>query len=165
MLSKTSVHIDVRNQKINIKFGHESKQIILDFFVASKRKKKINFSGVSFGYQIQDGEGKVIEEFWPMSGVGFGYVNPGIITSSKIKLRATSDYKLLIWCDFNGIRRSKTKMFNTGFPLKAHNSMIWNKETQEWEMLKPYPEDTESLYVWNEEELEWQKFQDLTKPS
>jgi hypothetical protein len=155
---KTACLIDLANNNITIEGGHEAKRLIIDFVVAGEEGQSYDFKDVNFGYQIQKNNDEIVEESWPIPGIKFGKLSPGIITSADIKLEVDTDYKLLVWYTRDIYRHSDTKLFNSGRPFKAYDSMVWNEETEEWEMLKPYPEDNENYYIWNEESLEWEIF-------
>lgn len=155
---KTACLIDLENKNITIEGGHEAKRLIVDFMVVGEEDQKYDFKGVSFGYQIQKDGGEIIEETWPIHGIRFGKLSPGIITSADIPLEIDTDYKLLVWYTRGTYRHHDIKMFNSGRPYRAYDSMVWNEETEEWDMLKPYPEDAKEPMFWNEENLEWEVF-------
>ena len=155
---KTACLIDLANKNITIEGGHEAKRLIIDFIVVGEEDKKYDFKEVSFGYQLQKNGGEIVEETWPIPGIKFGKLAPGIITSADIKLEVDTDYKLLVWYTRDIYRHSDMKMFNSGRPFKAYDSMVWNEKTEEWDILKPYPEDAKEPMFWNEEKLEWEVF-------
>ena len=154
---KTQCLIDLANNNITIEGGNEAKRLIIDFIAVGEEGQKYDFKDVSFGYQLQKGE-EIVEESWPIPGIRFGKIAPGIITSADIKLDIDTDYKLLVWYERQIYRHTDVKLFNSGRPFKAYDSMVWNAETEEWDMLKPYPDDIENFYEWNEEKLEWKSF-------
>jgi len=153
---RTACFIDIENKSITLEGSHEAKRLIIDFVVAGEEGKKYNFKNVSFGYQIKENNDEIREESWPIEGVKFGSMSPGLITSADIKLEIDTDYKLLVWYTRDIYRHSATKIFNSGRPWKEYDSMVWNAETEEWDMLKPYPEDSTEPMIWNEDKLEWE---------
>jgi hypothetical protein len=152
---KTACLIDLANKNITIEGGNEAKRLIIDFVVVGEEDQKYNFKDVNFGYQLQINNGEIVEESWPIPGIKFGKLAPGIITSADIELEIETDYKLLVWYTRDIYRHSDTKIFNSGRPYKAYDSMVWNEEIEEWDMLKPYPEDSTGPMFWNEEKLDW----------
>jgi hypothetical protein len=155
---KTTCLINLENKNITIEGGHEAKRLIIDFVVVGDEDKKYDFKQVSFGYQLQKNNDEIVEESWPIPGIKFGKLSPGAITSADIKLEVDTDYKLLVWYTRDIYRHSDFKMFNSGRPYKAYDSMVWNEEIEEWDMLKPYPEDATEPMFWNEEKLDWEIF-------
>jgi hypothetical protein len=155
---KTACLIDLANNNITIEGGHEAKRLIIDFVVVGEENKKYDFKDVSFGYQIQKNNDEIVEESWPIPGIRFGEMSSGIITSADIKLEVDTDYKLLVWYTRDIYRHHDIKIFNSGRPFKMYDSMVWNEDSEEWEMLKPYPEDAIDFMVWNEEKLDWEIF-------
>jgi len=153
---KTTCLIDIENKNITIEGGHEAKRLIIDFVVAGEEGKKYDFKDVSFGYQLQKNNDEIVEESWPIPGLRFNKFSPGLITSADIKLDIDTDYKLLVWYTRQIYRHSDIKMFNSGKPHKDFESMVWNEEIEEWEMLKPYPENASEPMFWNEENLNWE---------
>jgi hypothetical protein len=155
---KTACLIDLANKNITIEGGNEAKRLIIDFVVVGEEDQKYNFKDVSFGYQLQINNEEIVEESWPIPGIKFGKLAPGIITSADIQLQVDTDYKLLVWYTRDIYRHSDTRIFNSGKPYKAYDSMVWNAETEEWDMLKPYPKDAKEPMRWDEENLEWEIF-------
>jgi hypothetical protein len=151
--------IDQTNNNITIQGSHEAKRLIIDFVVVGEEGKRYDFKNLSFGYQLQKNNDHTIEESWPIQGIRFGKLSPGVITSADIKLEIDTDYRLLVWYTNGSERQSDVKIFNSGRPYKAYDSMVWNEKTEDWDMLKPYPENVYSLYTWNEEKLEWEIFE------
>jgi hypothetical protein len=162
---KTQCLIDPKNNNITIQLGYEAKRLIIDFAAAGKEDEQVDFGDIHFGYQLQVGDSEILEESWPIEGVRFGKLSPGVITSADIPLNIDTNYKLLVWYTKGIYRHSDVVLFNSGKPFKGYESMVWNKDIEEWEMLKPYPEEKGFVYIWNEEDLEWQKAGDLTEPS
>ena len=155
---KTLCLINLEDNTIKIDQGHEAKRLIIDFAIDGKKEKKYSCTDLDFGYQLQINNDQIIEESWPIPGIRFAELQPDIVTSADIKLKVDTDYKLLCWFTKDGIRETAMAIFNSGRPFKAYDSMVWNEETEEWDMFKPYPEDDENYYVWNEEKLEWEIF-------
>jgi len=155
---KTACLIDLANKNITIEGEHEAKRLIIDFIVVGEEGEKYDFKQVNFGYQLQKNNDEIVEESWPIPGIKFGKLAPGIITSADIKLEVDTDYKLLVWYTRDIYRHSDIKIFNSGRPYKAYDSMIWNEEAEEWDMLKPYPEGSTEPMIWNEDKLEWEVF-------
>ena len=153
---KTACLIDLENKNITLEGGYEAKRLIIDFIAVGEDDQKYDFKNVSFGYQIQKNGGEIVEESWPVPGIKFGKLPPGGITSADIKLEIDTHYKLLVWLTQGTHRQTDIRIFNSGKPFKAYESMIWNEEEEDWEMLKPYPEDATEPMVWNEEILEWE---------
>lgn len=153
---KTACLIDLENKNIKIDLGYEAKRLIIDFVVAGEDGSQKDFKDVRFGYQLQKDNEEIVEDSWPIPGIKFGKLSPGVITSADVKLNIDTDYRLLVWYERDTYRHTDLAIFNSGRPYKMYDSMVWNKETEEWDMLKPNPEDGENHYVWNEEKLEWE---------
>ena len=152
---KMSCLIDVENRKINIEGSPSSKRLILDFVLVNSHGQKSNFKNIKFGYQLQKSNDEIIEESWPVQGLVFGYLDPGTITSADQELEIDTNYKLLVWYTEGDYRNTEVTTFNTGLPEKAFESMVWNEQTKDWDMLKPYPIDAKEAVFWDEDILEW----------
>jgi len=152
--------IDVENDTFSVDLNHESKRMILDFALDGDPGTKINLKDVSFGYKITDDKGNVKEESWPVEPLKLGVLSPGTITSADIALSIETDYEIYCWYQNKENRQEKTLKFNSDRPYKEYDSMVWNEKTEEWDMLKPYPTDTDEPMVWNEEKLQYERLPD-----
>jgi hypothetical protein len=156
---QTNCLIDIINKSIQIEPYSESKRLIVDFILVGEEYKKYDCSELDFGYQLMENNDYILQqESWPGEGVRYALLQPGIITSGDIKLKIDTDYTLLCWLSLRGFRETALYKFNSGKPFRPYDSMVWNEETEEWDMPKPYPEDEENYYVWNEERLDWEIF-------
>jgi len=155
---QTECLIDVANNGFDVAWGYESKRLIIHFILTGEEQKQFNLKNLSFGYRLEKEGREVIENSWPMKPLKFGVFTPGTITSADIDLTIDTDYSLVVWCQYGEYEASQVKKFNTGKPFRAYDSMVWNEETEEWDMLKPYPEDATEPMFWNEEKLDWEIF-------
>jgi hypothetical protein len=153
---KTACLIDVEKNEIRLEGGNEAKRLIIDFLIVGKKNQKYSLQDLSFGYVLYKDNKELEQNSWPVPGIKFGQMAPGIITSTDIKLQIETDYKLYTWFFRDGKKFSAAREFNSERPPKLLNSMVWNESLEEWEMLKPYPKG-KGFHFWNEEKLEWEK--------
>jgi hypothetical protein len=147
--------IDINKKEISLHGEFDAKRLILHFVAGGEPGEKLSFKNVRFGYQIQKNGQEIVEESWPIKGVTFDKLGPGPITTADITLSTDTEYRLLVWYTSGKERYTEIKTFNSGRPFKAYESMIWNKEFEDWQMVVPYPEDATEPQTWNEETLSW----------
>jgi hypothetical protein len=156
---KTLIFINPETKSMKVNFGFDAKRLIVDFIADKEDDLGVDFKEVEFGYQIQAEGEDVVEESWPMPKTRYGKFKPKfIITSADVQLKTDCNYRVLFWCEIGKHRISETRTFNSGRPVKIYDSMVWNKETEEWDMLKPYPENSKVPMFWSEDKLEWQEY-------
>jgi hypothetical protein len=109
---KTICTIDAKNKKILLEGGYEPNRMIIDFIVAGKDGELVDFSGLQFGYQLQEIGGDVREGTWPSKGISFRHVAPELLTSADIDLSPGSSYKLLVWYSQKDYRTASIKFLN-----------------------------------------------------
>jgi hypothetical protein len=119
---KTTCTMDIKNNSIFLEGGFEPKRLIVDFFVAGKEGELVDFSEVSFGYQLQKIGEKIEESSWPLSGTRFQGVAPGLLTSADVKLDPNCDYRLLAWYSQKQYRAAVVKFFNSEKSLVLESS-------------------------------------------
>jgi len=152
--------IDVDNNQISLEGETDAKNLFVGFVIDSKQHEKLNLKNISFGYQLKNDKGVVLESSWPIFGMRFGIQKPGQITSVSEKININTDYTLLVWYEDGIHRETAVEKFNSGLPFKEYESMVWNEKREDWDMLKPYPEvegDEPIRYFWNEEILDWEE--------
>lgn len=154
--------VDLNKKTIEFTGYHESKKILINFIFSGKEGKRINSKGVRFGYELYQENKQIAKQSWPVPGVAFNKIYSGLITSAEINTKIDTNYELVVWYTHKTYAKSRVIKFNSGKPFKAYDSMVWNKETEEWDMLKPYPEDATGPMFWDEEKLNWVVFDSET---
>lgn len=115
----------------------------------------VTFSGLSFGYSIEDSGVAVAEETYPLGDLVYVSTDQGHITSSRVDgLIPEKEYTVSFWAENDGQSFQGSTAITLPRPTQPYPSWIYNTDTYSWESPTPYPEDGER-YIWDEDTQSW----------
>ena len=148
-----TMNLDKNELDINNLFDEE-KEIIVEFHTKS-RKKTVDLEEIKFGYSFFEEKKELGSNSWPIPGVKLGITETGPLTGAIYPAKANNNYTLKAWMEYKEKKSTKRFSFKKDRPPPKYESMVWNEDEQEWQMLKPHPSDIHTYYVWNEKNLNW----------
>jgi hypothetical protein len=115
----------------------------------------VSFSGMGYGYTLENSEGTVDENHNPLEGLVYISSDQDYISAHTVNdLVPDEEYTLSVWAENAGERWEDTFTFTLPRPDSPFESWIYNEETHSWESPVAYPEDG-GMYSWNEDNQEW----------
>jgi len=115
----------------------------------------VTFSGMGFGYTLENSEGLISEDHNPLEGVVYVSSDQDYVSAHTINnLVPDEEYTVNVWAENAGERWEEEFTFTLPRPESPFESWIYNEETHAWEAPIEYPEGGD-MYTWDEENQEW----------
>lgn len=114
----------------------------------------IEFSNLSFGYTIKEGDVLIYSDSYPK-------LNQTYISSDQLELESLTvnitpgkTYSVFVWCVESGVRSESEYTLTTDIPPQPYPSWTWHNSS--WNPPILYPTITEgNVYYWNENTKTW----------
>lgn len=115
----------------------------------------VTFSGLSFGYSVEDGDIVVGGDSQPTGDLVYVSTDQEYLISSRVDgLVPEKEYVVSFWAENDGQNFQGSTAITLPRPNQPYPSWVYNEETYSWSAPVAYPEDG-NKYTWDEDVENW----------